>query len=334
MVALTLEKEREMVTLKDIAEKANVSMITVSRVLNSPDKVKPDTREKVEKIISEMHYTPNLAAKNLVIKRTGVIDVYIPHYYDVTNPFLMYFITGISNSLGKNMYSFLLRHDLDADHDCDGYIATGILTSELEDFKQFARERNKPIAYLGQMDGDGIDCMDVDNTMGGKLAAECFLKNHHTTFAMLNVDEEAAFTDERYEGFVSVLKKAGIPEKDIAVVKVENSIKAGYDAISKLLSQKKFTALFCATDLLGLGAVHAINDAGYKVPEDYSVIGYDGLGHERYVIPNLTTIHQPILEVGEQLSQLLIERIENNNKEGVRKVIAPEFKGGNSVRTL
>ena len=113
-----------MSTLKDVARKAQVSPITVSRVINTPEKVKAETCERV---LSSLQYIPNVAAKNLVAKRSGIIDVFVPESIDLSNPFVMHFIAGISNVLSRRMYSFLILRDRSREHFCDGYIVTGLL---------------------------------------------------------------------------------------------------------------------------------------------------------------------------------------------------------------
>ena len=126
-----------MATLKDVARIAQVSPITVSRVINTPEKVKPATRERVRRVMSSLQYIPNVAAKNLVTKRSGIIDVFVPESIDLSDPFVMQFIAGVSNVLSRRMYSFLILRDRTREHFCDGYIVTGLLKNEILEFQEY-----------------------------------------------------------------------------------------------------------------------------------------------------------------------------------------------------
>lgn len=127
-----------MSTLKDVAQRAGVSSITVSRVINTPELVKEKTKDKVMLAMAELKYVPNAAAKSLAVNRTGLIDVFIPSDIDLNNPFVMHFIAGISNALSKRMYPFLILRDKKKEHLCDGYIVTGLLRDEINEFYAYA----------------------------------------------------------------------------------------------------------------------------------------------------------------------------------------------------
>ena len=116
-----------MATLKEVAELANVAPMTVSRVINTPGAVKEDTRLRVVAAMKELRYSPNVAAKSLATNRCGVIDVFIPESIDLSNPFVMHFIAGISSALSEHYYSFLILRNRSREHQCDGYIVTGLL---------------------------------------------------------------------------------------------------------------------------------------------------------------------------------------------------------------
>jgi LacI family transcriptional regulator len=176
-----------MPTVVDVAKEANVAPMTVSRVVNSPDKVKPETREKVYAAMKKLHYKPNTAAKNLVTKRTGVIDIYIPAAIDLSNPFTMHFIAGISKTLSERMYSFLILRDMKAQHPCDGYIATGLLRDETLEFAHYAKNDEKPLVIFGHAHIDDVDCIDVDNVQGSYMAVKRLIEAGHKNIAKVNV---------------------------------------------------------------------------------------------------------------------------------------------------
>jgi len=319
-----------MSTLKDIANEAGVSVITVSRVVNMPEMVKPKTRKKVQAAIDKLKYSPNAVAKALVTNRTGIIDVYIHKSIDLSNPFAMYLISGISDVLSREMYSFLIRRNCDIEHKCDGYIATGLLRAEIYEMYEYAKERNCPLVLFGHTELSDVNCVDVDNIEGAKEITMHLINRGHRKIAMINVDEDKDYTIDRFKGYKEALETVGgIP--DVAfVVKTLNSEEGGFAAMQKLLAVNTFTSVFCATDTIALGAIRALVEAGKKVPDDISVVGFDGLGHHLLTSPHVTTVQQPIFEIGKILAESLINRI-RGNKTSVKRLVKPKLIIGKSV---
>ena len=319
-----------MANLKDVARIADVSLITVSRVLNEPEKVKPDTRRRIEKIIADMDYTPNMAARNLVSGRTGVVDVYIPYSIDLSNPFVMYFIIGISEVLSETMNSFLIRRSRNKEHCCDGYIVTGLLTNEIDDFYSYAKLRNRPVALFGHTEIGEIDFIDVDNVRGAGMAVHHLIQNNHNRIGMINIDENKDHTVDRYMGFKKAMEDTENTVDPYLVIRAENSIDGGKKAAQKLLQYGGCTALFCASDILAIGAINAINEAGLSVPDDISIVGFDGLGYHLLFEPRITTIGQPVFEIGKKLAYTLLDRL-NGREKRVAMLVQPELIAGKTV---
>jgi LacI family transcriptional regulator len=319
--------------LKDIARAANVSAITVSRVLNEPERVKPETKRRIEKIMTAMSYTPNMAARHLVSKRTGVIDVYIPGSIDLSHPFVMHFVIGISEVLSEEMYSFLIRRSRDKEHRCDGYIVTGLLTSEIDEFYAYAAERNRPIALFGHTDIPEVDWVDVDNVLGATQAVGHLIQNSHSRIGMINVDEDKDYTADRYRGFKKAMDEAGKTIDPRLVIRADNSVNGGSAGARRLLKAGGFTALFCASDTLAMGAIKGISEAGLSVPGDISVAGFDGLGYHLLIEPKITTVRQPIFEIGKRLAATLLARI-NGSENRVTALVPPELIPGKTVNRL
>ena len=268
-----------MSTLKDVARKAQVSPITVSRVINTPEKVKAETCERVRRVMSSLQYIPNVAAKNLVAKRSGIIDVFVPESIDLSNPFVMHFIAGISNVLSRRMYSFLILRDRSREHFCDGYIVTGLLKNEILEFHEYASQRSRPITLFGHTELQDVDCIDVDNIRGAKNVVDRLIKAGHRRIGMINVLENKDYTADRYAGYECAIEDAGIPVDPTLVIQAENSVEGGCSAAKKLLATTRCTAIFCATDTMAIGVCKAAAEMGLRVPEDFSLAGFDGLGH-------------------------------------------------------
>lgn len=311
--------------LEDVAKIAGVSTITVSRVINAPQLVKPATRAKVERALEELNYVQNPVARALASNKIGIIAVYIPASIDLTNPFVMHFVAGISEVLSKHVYSFLIRRELDNEHLCDGYIATGLLKDEVKQIYQYTNQRNRPLALFGHTENPDIDCVDVDNTAGAERITQLLLENGHRNIAMINVDEDKDYTVDRALGFRQALDEAGISSASCPQIAAENNVEGGYGAMKRILADyPQCSAVFCATDTLAIGAANAIVKAGKKIPADLSLAGFDGLGHDLLVRPNVTTIHQPVYEIGMRLAETLIARL-NGSTTRVKELIKPEI---------
>lgn len=313
-----------MAGLKEVASLAGVSPITVSRVINEPDKVREKTREKVLQAMRELKYSPNMAAKNLAASRCGVVDVYVPEALDLSNPFVAYLIAGISQGLSRRMYSFLILRDLKREHLCDGYVVTGLLKGEINDFSRYAAERGRPVALFGHTNIAGVDCIDVDNVRGAYDIVRHLLSLGHRQIAMINAQDNKDFAADRLQGFYGALAEVGIAKEDVTVLSAANTFDGGKQAIRELLTLRRPTALFCATDTLAVGACLELNQMGIRVPDDISVAGFDALGHHLLTSPALTTMRQPFFEIGEMLADMLVERLEGRTEDR-HVMIRPEM---------
>lgn len=322
-----------MSTLKDVARKAQVSPITVSRVINTPEKVKAETCERVRRVMSSLQYIPNVAAKNLVAKRSGIIDVFVPESIDLSNPFVMHFIAGISNVLSRRMYSFLILRDRSREHFCDGYIVTGLLKNEILEFHEYASQRSRPITLFGHTELQDVDCIDVDNIRGAKNVVDRLIKAGHCRIGMINVLENKDYTADRYAGYECAIEDAGIPVDPTLVIQAENSVEGGCSAAKKLLATTRCTAIFCATDTMAIGVCRAAAEMGLRVPKDFSLAGFDGLGHHLLCTPHVTTVRQPVYEIGERLAKTLLDRLDGSQQR-ICELVVPEVVEGQSVETV
>ena len=318
-----------MATLKEVADLAGVAPMTVSRVLNNPDAVKEKTRIKVEAAMKELRYTPNIAAKSLATKRCGVIDIFIPESIDLSNPFVMHFIACISSVLSEHYYSFLILRNRNREHLCDGYIVTGLLKNEIQEFAQFARERNRPVVLFGHTDIQDVDCLDVDNIVGAKAPATHWIQHGHRKIAMVTGLDDKDYTVARLVGDKEALEENGIAFAPNVVMYTPNSVDGGETAADELIKRDKVSAVFCATDTIAIGVASKLRNLGYSIPEDISLVGFDGLGHQLLANPVITTIKQPVYELGVMLANTLLDRL-NGRKERVNRMVPPSLMIGQS----
>lgn len=319
-----------MPTLKDVAALAGVSPITVSRVINDPETVKPKTRQRVEAAMTELHYVPNAAAKYLASNRTGVINVYIPKHIDLSNPFVMHLITGISDVLSERMYSMLILRDRSKERMCDGYIVTGLFKDEINDFVIYAQERQRPVVLFGHTNLPGVTSIDVDNVLGACQAARHLLDLGHRRIAMINVREDKDYVADRQAGWQKAFSAMGLPFNENDVFFAVNSVEGGVQAVCDLPHPENYTAFLCATDTIAIGVAAELRRIGRAIPQDASIVGFDGLGHELLSPVQLDTVRQPVFEVGRMLAHSLINRLDGEEVPQ-ETLVAPSFVPGGST---
>lgn len=316
-----------MISMKDVAAAAGVSMITVSRVINSPELVKDSTREKVEQAIKDLGFLPNHAAKALAEKSTGAIHLYIPAYNSISEPFVMQLIAGVSEELSKAYYLFLIRRTMEFNQRCDGVIVMGLQLSEEAAIKE---KFKVPIVLFGKSDLD-IDCIDIDNRKGAYMITEYMISCGHKKIGFLMVRTDQRYSLERFEGYKQALKDYGIEYKENLVRYINRMEIDCYSKSLELLEQEKPTAVFCFNDFVAVATLRAATKLGLRVPEDLSITGFDGLIFDLVAEKPLTTVHQPVYEVGKMLAAKLIQRIKNKDIPYGKTLVEPELIIRNTV---
>ena len=241
----------------------------------------------------------------------------------------MHFIAGISSVLSEHYYSFLILRNRNQEHQCDGYIVTGLLKNETQEFAQYAKERERPVVLFGHTDIPDVDCIDVDNIAGAKTAVSHLLRQGHRRIAMVNVREDKDYTADRLEGYKQALEENGIAFDPDLVLYASNSVDGGESAADELMKRQKVSAVFCATDTIAIGVSSKLKNHGYSIPGDISLVGFDGLGHQLLANPTITTIKQPIYELGRLLADTLLDRL-SGRKERVNRMVSPTLMLGQS----
>lgn len=316
-----------MSTMKDVAKSAGVSLITVSRVINSPEIVSEDTRLKVEKAMEELDFLPNFAAKALAQNNTRTIHLYIPKYIGISEPFFMHLIAGVSEELSNANYLFLVRRDMEFNHRCDGAIITSL---DLSEENVFTSKLKIPFVLFGKTDLN-IDCVDVDNMKGSSMMMEHIIANGHKKIGFIMIKTNQRYAHERLEGYKQVLKKHNIIYDESLVKYSENTEQDSYQKAYELMDKEKPTALFCCNDLLAIGAFRAAEKLKLKIPRDISITGFDGLIFDLIPKVPLTTVRQPVYETGRFLAARLLERLRNPEMPYEKISIVPELKIRKSV---
>lgn len=318
------------VTIQDVAAAAGVSRQTVSRVINNRPDVAEETRRRVWQVIEELGYQPSAIARGLVSKRTYTLGLITADFSDY---FFTQVIVGAEVEARKQGYFFMLCSTERNLADEPEYLR--LLTERQVDGILFARpsteEDSRHIISLIQqgvplvttaywLPGEKLTVVDVDNVDGGLQATECLIELGHRKIGMITGPAGWKSVNDRSEGYKLALERAGISFDPSLIEHGDWSYQSGYEAMGRLLAKApKITALFAQNDRMAIGAIRALREAGHRIPDDVAVVGYDDIPAAAYCHPPLTTIRQPMQQVGEVATRLLIELI--NDPAAERKEV-------------
>jgi LacI family transcriptional regulator len=319
------------VTIYDVAREANVSMATVSRVVNGNPNVKPTTRKKVLATIERLGYRPNAVARGLASKKTTTVGAIIP---DISSIFFAELARGIEDIATMYKYNIILSNsDQNKDKELqlintmlekqvDGIIFMGGNISD-EHVHEFT-SASIPVVLAATLDGsDTIPSVNIDYEAAGYEAAKYLIDKGNKKVAFISGKEEYTINQLKYKGYLRALEEASITPNDDFIVHGEYTYESGIKAVSKFMNlSNKPTAIFAASDQIALGAIHGAQDLGFKVPEDVEVFGFDNTKLAYMVRPTLSTVVQPMYDIGAVAMRLLTKYM---NKEEVeeKKVVLP-----------
>lgn len=321
-------------TMKEIAQRAGVSKSTVSRALSGDPRVNEETRAKILKIAQELDYRPNILAQALAMKRTNMIGVMIPKApRSVADPFFLEFLGGIGDVATRMGFGLMLPafrgtstdefREVFAGRRVDGVILTEPETDD--DRIDYLRRQGVPFVFQGdpRKAGEDISWVDVDNSEAAFAAVDHLLSLGHTRIASIAGEDKLVSGTLRRSGYERAIHSRGIDLDPQLVAVGDFTESGGYKAAQILLERGiQFTAVFAANDLMAIGAIRCFKDQGISIPDDISVIGFDGTRLSKYVDPPLTTVQLPIAKLGEVAAELLIDGIRGKSENG-REVVLP-----------
>jgi LacI family transcriptional regulator len=322
--------------LRDLAAYLGLSRSTVSLVLNdSPvaQRLTPETRERVLRAAAELGYKANYFARMLNKKRSHMVGILSP---DLVEDYDSEILNGIEHLLIERNYLYfvsshhwdkaLIRQRLEvfAERGAEGVILinTPIVTAP-----------DLPLVSIGGLESDlPLTRIAVDNSHGVRLALEHLFSLGHRQIALFKGHTQSSDTESRWTAYMETAQALGLSFHEEHIVQLEridnrlNSIREGFIAGQQLLkARREFTALLAFNDLSAIGAIHAFRDAGRRVPEEISVIGFDDIYAANVVYPALTTVRQPLTEMGTLAASELLARIEDRNHEVRLIMIEPEL---------
>lgn len=315
-----------MVTLNDVAKKANVSKMTVSRVINHPEKVTDELKLLVYEAMKDLNYRPNAAAKALANNRTQIIKLLILEEMDTTEPYYMFLLTGIANELDKHAYSLqlLTRKSIHVG-ESDGYIVCGARTDD----EDLINQLKKPTVIFGENDM-GFDYVDSNNKESMVQATEYAIQLNYDNIVYLGIDVDEPFANSREQGYVETMERNG---KKPQVYRLENRSRYSAAYVKENWSNFSTNTLFlCASDRLGLGVIREIKEQGGNIPQDFGVIGHDGVFLDQIAFPELTTLKQAITEMGAACARIVLKKVKTNSKTHGKLLFDTELKLGDTTR--
>lgn len=302
------------VTLEMVAERAGVSPSTVSRILNGTAVVSPDKRAAVDEAIAKLGFVPNPVARGLAGGRTLSIGV-ISQAID--SPFYGAALRGIEMELGAAGYSplFMSGHwhaeeearciDVLRSRRVDGLI---VLTGRLSDTALRSVARALPVVVTGRsLKATNLLSMDFDNREGARQATQHLQDLGHRRVAFIGGDPQHPDAVERLQGYRDAVEAAGLRADPALVLTGDFTEHSGLLAVERLLdSRTKFSAVFAANDQMAFGAVLGLHRRGLRVPQDVSLVGFDDVAGSVYMVPPLTTVHNPIQEIGQLAARAML----------------------------
>lgn len=321
-------------TIQHIAELADVSKATVSRVLNEYPHVRPEVREKVQKVISETGYQPNNIARLLASDRSSIIGLVISASAQMVfnDPYFPALTEAISSGAADNnliLSLFVSYTEKQGRDTLNGILAAGlfdglIITADHKGdaFISQLQEAEIPFVFIGRpSEAEGINYVDADNVKGGYLAASHLIDLGYRRIGTIASDQNTA-GDDRLTGYRSALKERGLAiEKDLLAFG-DYTLESGYAAM-KALIQHKPEAVFVASDTMALGALRALREAGLRAPEDIALVSHDDLPPATQADPPLTTVQQQIATTGQMAVEKLAQIIMTGKACPAQHIINP-----------
>ncbi|AJY73347.1 LacI family DNA-binding transcriptional regulator [Paenibacillus beijingensis] len=314
----------------DVAKRAGLSVVTVSRVLNGAGTVREKNRQKIMEAIKELDYRPSAAARSLARGKTGIIGLILTtlqdSFFDAVvkeiNEALAlhgyYLAVSVTREFGSDEAHYLIQEDR-----VDGLI----LLSPLEEGRLVSELKKRNIPYViidNQLPENTASSIAVDNYRGGYEAASHLLSLGHRNIAHLCGPELFLSTRERRSGFLDALKEAGM--EPFAVEQGDYDIEFGYETARKWLADGTLpTAVFAGDDYIAIGFMNALMEAGVRVPEQLSVVGYDDQDIASRLRPFLTTVRQPSERIGLAAADMLLRKIDGKTKRSAGLKLKPEL---------
>jgi DNA-binding LacI/PurR family transcriptional regulator len=333
---VTVSRERP--TLDQVAARAGVGRGTVSRVINGSPQVSPRTRRAVEAAVSELGYVPNLAARALVTRRTDTVALVVSESEDrlFGEPFFAGVVRGISAQItaaGRQLV-LALGSGRDPERPLTRYLTRqhvdGVLLLSLHGDDPLPRElseRGLPVVLGGRPSGGYRGAfVDVDNVGGARAGVAHLVERGRRRIATVAGPADMGVGQDRLTGYRTALLAARLPADESLVVRGDFSEASGLEGVRALLARRPdVDAIFAANDLMAVGAMRAVRESGRTVPGDVAIVGFDDAPLSRVTDPPLSTVRQPVEDMGREMAELLLRLIADDADGDLQRVLPTEL---------
>ncbi len=330
-------------TLRDVAKKVGKSVTTVSRALHDYDDVSPETKALVRKVATEIGYRPNTLAQRLQKQTSDTIGLIIPTFGPrFSDPFFSEFLAGIGNTSNRLGYDLLVSthppgdaeleayQHMVASRKVDGFIC--VRTRRQDDRIDYLCEIDFPFVAFGRVEGENdFPYIDEDSSYGMNLVAQHLVQLGYKQIGCIMPSLELMFAQMRLEGLRTGMAESGVPLKDEYIRVGDLTQRSGYQKAIELLELRNPPdAIAAGNDLMAFGAISAALERGLEVGVDIGITGFDDIPLAEHFHPALTTIHQPIYQIGELVSEMLVKRIKNQLLDQKQILLKPKLVVRNS----
>lgn len=344
----TLWMKKELTTLADMAKELGISVSTVSRALNNHPAISEETKNKVKELAERFNYQPNMLALNLLNKKTNTIGVIVP---EITSYFFSSVIHGIQDFLGDAGYQLMISQSEESSEKeiklvkslakvrVDGFLISPTSETVDPDFYNGLVNNGIPVVLFDR-DCTGLqtDKVLVDDYAGAFEAVNYLVQTGCKRVAHITGPSELSISKHRLQGYMDALSKHNLPiDKELVITANGFAPEHGVEAARQILSLRQLPdAIFAMNDGIAIGAMYVIKEAGIKIPDQISVVGFDDEPHSSYFIPPLTSVWQPVYDMGMLSARILLNRLNSDqqNNEYRYELLKPELVIRQSSRKL
>lgn len=321
-----------MPTIREVARLAGVAPITVSRVINHTGYISDDTRLKVEAAIAELDYVPNTLSQSLRWNQTRMLALVLT---DVTNPFWTTVARGVEDAASEAGYHVILCNTDESPEKQESYLTAllqkrvdGVLLvparDKLDDIQR-VQALKVPLVLLdrrlSQTLADSVRC---DSESGAYQLTRLLLEQGHHRIALLTGSEQVATATDRVDGYRRALREFGLSEESEMITYGAFTVESGQEMTRAVLEMDpRPTAVFAGNNFIAIGMMQALNQAGVRVPEEVSVVGFDDLPASLLITPFLTVAAQPAYQMGREAMKLLVKRLKGDGSALPQEVVLP-----------
>ncbi len=329
------QKVADLSTIEEIAKEAGVSRSTVSRVINNDPNVNEQTRERVLEVVNSNNYVPNRAARKLAGGRTGVIGLVIPIgvsrlFVEPFFPILIQSVTNRCNQVNRSVMFWLGEPEYERrsiTQILSNDLLDGVIVSSLKDQDPIVAALHHsqiPFVLIGRYRDLPVNFVDIDNEKCAQVAVNYLLQTGRKRIATITGVADTMVSRERLDGYRATLAKAGFAVDNNLIAEGGFVEEGGYAAMAKIFPHKP-DAVFATNDAMAVGAIRFLREQGVRVPEDVGVVGFDDAPFAASYKPALTTIAQPIGELGRRAVDMLVNVIEQQPNDVMNEIFASDL---------